>query len=114
MYIGLAFVGYFSFYSMNKNDLVSLCDDGRNLDFLPERALSDSERNYAQFVVLGVYSKRFSLEDGQDKKSFYSFVLSKWSKSEYAKDFADIWKSIRTYEEILSDLGLVFVNFSEE
>jgi hypothetical protein len=99
---------------MNKNDLVSLCEDGRNLDFLPERSLLDSERNCAQFVVLGVYSKRFSLDNWTDKKSFYSFVLSKWSNSDYAKDFANVWKSIRTYEEILSDLGLVFVNFSEE
>lgn len=99
---------------MNKNDLVSLCDDGRNLDFFPERALSDSERNYAQFVVLGVYSKRFPLDNWSDKKSFYSFVLSKWSKSEYAKDFAAVWKNFRTYEELLSNLGFVFASFSEE
>lgn len=99
---------------MNKNDLVSLCDMGRNLNSFPERALPDSERNYVQFVAIGVYSKRFSLEDGQDKKIFYSFVLSKWYNSDYAKDFADIWKSIRSYEEILGDLGLVFASFSEE
>jgi len=99
---------------MNKNDLVSLCDEGRNHDSLPERALLDSERNFAQFVVIGAYSKRFSFDEESDKKESYLLVLDKWIKRGYARDFSDIWKSVRTYPEILTELGFIFVNFSEE
>lgn len=99
---------------MNKNDLVSLCDEGRNMVNFPERALSDFERNSVQFIVMGDYSKRFSFDEGSDKKEFYRLVLDKWIKSGYVEDFSDVWKSFRTYLGIRTGLGLIFVSFGEE
>jgi hypothetical protein len=99
---------------MNKNDLVSLCEEGRKMVNFPERPLSDSERNSVQFRVMGEYSKRFPLDEGSDKKEFYRLVLDKWIKSGYAEDFSEVWKGFRTYLEIRTGLGLFFASFSEE
>jgi hypothetical protein len=99
---------------MNKNDLVSLCEEGRKMVNFPERSLSESERGFAQFVTIGYYSKRFSFEEESDKKESYLLVLDKWINNGYAKDFSDVWESVRNFKGIFIGMGFVFAKFSGE